>query len=411
MPPAHQRLGRHDGAGPQVDLGQVVQQQRFAVDVALQMQLDVVAERAFERHVIGGQRDLVAAPALGSQNGLVGTTQQIGAVVPPRHAHAHPDADGAGDHVAADRQALAQHRPEAPGERLRASRRHRLVRNDDELVSTQPGDHALTSRAHPNALREHPDEPVARGMAEVIVDRLEPVEVEVEDGDGSAPARGKPFGKVGDQRPTVVKPGQIVVLGQVAKLLLGRDPRLKLREQGGDGLERVDLFLLPLPGAELDEAEHAGGDLARHQRCGGDRGRDGLLVLASQRGKERLAWSGRITTGFLPCSHWASTGSALVKWTTANGSGSGTSVRGGHSATSTEARMSWSWWRRKLASTSNCSTSCARTFSLTCFAVDAVASISRVATEVTTRSRLRGKASSGGGQMSHLGAWPDQGSN
>ena len=69
----------------------------------------------------------------------------------------------------------------------------------------------------------------------------------------------------------------------------------------------------------------------------------------------------------------------------------------------TEARMSWSWWRKKLASTSNCSTSCARTFSLTWVALDAVASISRVATEVTTRSRLRGKASSDVGHMSHSG--------
>src|SRR5207237_83718 len=164
-----------------------------------------------------------------------------------------------------------QHRPQPTGERLRRPRRHRLIRDDDELVATEPGDHALVTRAHPDALREDPDEPVARGVAEVVVDRLEPVQVEVQDGDRPRASRG---------------------------------------------------------------------------------------------GNPRLRCAGRITTGVRPCSHWASTGSALVKWTTAIGSGSATSVRGGHSATSTEARMSWSWWRRKQASRSNCSTSCASTFSL-----------------------------------------------
>src|SRR6185312_5617018 len=37
VPPAHQRLRTHDGAGPQVDLGQVMQEQTFAFDVALQV--------------------------------------------------------------------------------------------------------------------------------------------------------------------------------------------------------------------------------------------------------------------------------------------------------------------------------------------------------------------------------------
>jgi hypothetical protein len=56
--------------------------------------------------------------------------------------------------------------------------------------------------------------------------------------------------------------------------------------------------------------------------------------------------------------------------------------------------MSWSWCRRKLASRSNCSTSSASTFSLTSVAVDPVTSISFVATEVKTRSRLRGTGTS-----------------
>ena len=180
----------------------------------------------------------------------------------------------------ADRQPLAQHRRYAAGERLSGRGRHRLVRDDDELVAAEPRDHALRSRAHPKSLGEHPDEPVARGMAQVVVDRFQPVEVEVQSRDRSRASRRQPVEKMRDQRPAVVQAGQIVVFSQIAKLFFGGDAGLQLSKQGGDRLERVDLFLLPLPGPELDEPEHTGGRLPRDQRSGRHRGRRGLLVAA-----------------------------------------------------------------------------------------------------------------------------------
>lgn len=68
------------------------------------------------------------------------------------------------------------------------------------------------------------------------------------------------------------------MLGEVAKPFLGGDAGLQLREQRSDRLEGVDLLRLPPAGAELDEAEHTGGGVAGHQRCGGHRGRAGCLV-------------------------------------------------------------------------------------------------------------------------------------
>ena len=75
--PAHQRLGGQDLAGAHVDLGQVVQDQGAVLDHALQMQLDVVAELALQRHVVGEHRDLVAAGALGGEHRLVGAAEQV----------------------------------------------------------------------------------------------------------------------------------------------------------------------------------------------------------------------------------------------------------------------------------------------------------------------------------------------
>ncbi len=77
MLPAHQRLGGQDLAGAHVDLGQVVQQQRAVFDHALQMKLDVVAELAFQRHVVGEHRDLVAAGVLGGEHRLVRPAEQV----------------------------------------------------------------------------------------------------------------------------------------------------------------------------------------------------------------------------------------------------------------------------------------------------------------------------------------------
>ncbi len=74
MPPADERFSGHDSAGPQVNLGKVVQQQRFTVDLALKMEFDLVSEQSFQRKVVG-HHDLVAAPALGRQDGFIGTTQ------------------------------------------------------------------------------------------------------------------------------------------------------------------------------------------------------------------------------------------------------------------------------------------------------------------------------------------------
>ena len=93
--------------------------------------------------------------------------------------------------------------------------------------------------------------------------------------------------------------------------------------------------------------------------------------------------SGRITVNFLPCPHNARTGSALLKWAMADQSGTEVSRRGGHTATSFDTLTLWSLCRRYAASTPRCSTSSASTCSLTSATVDAVVSISRVATRAT----------------------------
>ena len=68
-------------------------------------------------------------------------------------------------------------------------------------------------------------------MAEVVVDGLEPVQVEEESRHRPGLSRREPLGKVCNQRAAVVEPGQIIVFSQVPELILGKDAGLYLGEQ------------------------------------------------------------------------------------------------------------------------------------------------------------------------------------
>ena len=119
------------------------------------------------------------------------------------------------------------------------------------------------------AVGESADVPVAGGVAERIVDRFQTVEIDVKHRDRAGLSRREPIRKVGKQRSTVAQPGQIVMVGEMAKPLFGRDAGLELSEQGRDGLEGVLRLRLPPTAATLDEPKHAGGHRAGDQR-GGD---------------------------------------------------------------------------------------------------------------------------------------------
>ena len=135
-------------------------------------------------------------------------------------------------------------------------------------------------------LGEGPDEPVPGVMPQIVIDGLEPVEIEEEGRYRTLAAGHKPLVKMRQQRPSIAQASEVVVLGKIAKLTLGGDPPLELSEKGRDRLQRSELSRGPLPVAELDEAQDSGGQIAGHQRSRGHRGGrdvpslfDGLLIL------------------------------------------------------------------------------------------------------------------------------------
>ena len=68
-------------------------------------------------------------------------------------------------------------------------------------------------------------------MAEIVVDGLQPVQVEEQRRYGPRLAGGESRIEVCQQRAAIVQSGQIVMFGKVAQLFLGEHTRLHLGEQ------------------------------------------------------------------------------------------------------------------------------------------------------------------------------------
>ena len=129
---------------------------------------------------------------------------------------------------------------QSPGVALRVGEVHRRGPDDDEFVAAEPGDQRPDRAAQ--SVREHDDEQVAGVVAEEVVHRLEPVEVDEQRRDRARVDRREPAVEVLDQRPAVGQAGQLVVLGQV-RSRSSATTGLQLGEQSRDRLQRVELVV------------------------------------------------------------------------------------------------------------------------------------------------------------------------
>ena len=225
--PADERLEPLDRARRELDHRLVVQDELAVVDGALQVRLEL---EALERRVVHrGFEDLVAALAglLGHVHRDVGVPQQLlGALGTAGPGVGGRDADrGAGeDLLALEVERTLERREDPRGDLGRVDPVPAVLEQDRELVAAEPsGGVGLPERVlQPLAdLAEHP---VARRVAERVVDRLEVVQVHEQDRDREVVPR-LPLDHVLDavleQRP-VREPRDRVVERLVLELLLER---------------------------------------------------------------------------------------------------------------------------------------------------------------------------------------------
>ena len=220
MVPAHQRLEAGQPARAELHDGLEEEGELVAVDGPVQVVAEVVEP---DDGVAVGRfevLDAVPAPVLGLVHRGVG--------VPHQALRGHPGPVGlrhadAGRHEALpveQRHRLGDHLGQVVGQRVDAAAPVGVGQEDDELVAAEAGHRGVVARGEAYPLTHRLHDTVAGGVAEAVVDELEPVDVEEDEAErlpGRAPdeRRGQPL----HERRPVEQPGQLVVVGRVGQAL------------------------------------------------------------------------------------------------------------------------------------------------------------------------------------------------
>ena len=182
--PADQRLQPGQLAPGQLDHRLVADGELLADDGPAQGGLEVEALQGPGVHGRVEHPDPGPAGRLGRVHGHVGVAQEPLGVLVAASGQADPDA-GPGQHL-----------PPGHGHRGAQDGRHPLAQGDrlalvgdlgdehGELVAAEPGRQVARPQAAPEPLGHHPQDLVAGGVAEAVVDRLEVVQVQQEQGRG-----------------------------------------------------------------------------------------------------------------------------------------------------------------------------------------------------------------------------------
>ena len=203
--PAHEGLETAHLPGHDVDDRLVVEPHLLSADRAVEGVFDVHPSRQVGLHRVVEQRHSVAAVGLGAMGGDVGTTHQFfgrqGAI-----AGRDGDADAGGDEHRriSDRDRLAERLSYLLDPHHRVGGRGGGAVDDDEVVASRAGDGAAEAAdQQTESIGDHDEHAVGVEVAETVVDVLEAIEVELDDGrllfrpPGGLQAGGPPFPRTG----------------------------------------------------------------------------------------------------------------------------------------------------------------------------------------------------------------------
>ena len=236
--PAQQGLHPHHPAAGQIQLGLVVEHQFLPLQGLVQALLQGQAFQGADVHGLGEEAVGVAAALLGMHQGRVGLFQQgveIAAVVRGQaDADAAGDAQGVAVHLEGSGQG-GQHRfgsPGDPGQILG------LGQDDEEFVAPLPAQGAAFPQDVLQSLDHGAQQLVTGVVAKGVVDGLEVVQVQQQQGHwvdaAGAPLHGR-FHRLFQaqaQQVAVGQAGQVVVLGEELQAFL---QGLAVRDVGEDG--------------------------------------------------------------------------------------------------------------------------------------------------------------------------------
>ncbi len=192
MLPAHERLDPDDLLGREIDDRLVVEPQLIAIEGVSQVGLEVEALDRLDRHRRIEQRHpSTARPDLGLRplEGDLGVTEGIACRSAARADDDDPHPGGDVRLLVAEVERTPQRRREPVGDGECLVRRRHAVDEEPVLVAAEPGDGVPGPKRVGKPSPDRGEQVVASGVTEALVDDLEAVEVEQDEGARSAAGR------------------------------------------------------------------------------------------------------------------------------------------------------------------------------------------------------------------------------
>src|SRR6185503_3072655 len=186
--PADEGLDADDPAGRDGELGLEVDDELVVRDRLTQVGLDRLAGDGAVADDLVEHRPAAAAGLLGAVHGGVGVANEVGGL--GVRVGRDRDADAAADErvTVLEREWLGQRLEQPLGDGDRVVRLGDVLAHEDELVAAEARGHLVAADGAAQALGDGEQEAVAGVVAETVVDDLEAVEVDEQDGDAAAAA-------------------------------------------------------------------------------------------------------------------------------------------------------------------------------------------------------------------------------
>ena len=183
MLPAHERLDPDDPARAQVHLRLVVQDQLVAADGAVEAGFECEALVRPCVHVRGVQLVVVPAALLGPVHGRVRVLQQRHRVFTVAREQRDADARAHEQLSLGDHERFCEHGQDLLGHDARRRRPVHLGQQQRELVTAESSHGVVVANGLTESTTDEPKQLVPGRMTQAVVDRLEPIEVEIEQAD------------------------------------------------------------------------------------------------------------------------------------------------------------------------------------------------------------------------------------
>ena len=289
--PPHQRFDPGDLAGPDVGDG-LIHHAEFPACLEGVFQLAPDLHPSRHGAVVLARVELDLAPALLRQvHGDVGTLQQRGLVVAVLGSERDAGARGDGEHEPVHPERAGHLAVEVVHDADRLLRPSHVGNDQRELVAAEAGDRGAARHRSHQALGHHLQQVITDGVTERVVDLLEAIDVEEDDGHSLALLE-RGLGPVAKE-VAVGKLGQRVVRGLipvvVASVLQGLEEIGALQARhgvGGECVEKLEVFvveavflLVPVEGHDRPDR-----DVPVHERSD-----HGLAVVADDRVARKVA--------------------------------------------------------------------------------------------------------------------------